>query len=585
MKNIKAISFLLAVLMALSSFTISAFALEIEDASEDGTTEETATAAVTWEDVIAGMATPEEYCEANGVSDLSTALGGEASTASTYSLKAGTYYLNNWNTGKYLRYASSSGAYGSSGLIANLKTSIQWTISTVSGGYKISPVDDSTSYLAVSESGSVEIVSGSFTGRCLWSFDNSDVGGLIVQNVYTGQYLYSSGTKLYVKASLGTSGTSTYLSCVWRTISTSNLSTSSSTTTYHELESSATFNDVKVDVDSTVSPRIKSSRSNVAWKNAYDFTYTCSSGTSRCVSIASLTGKVTGKKIGYAVYTATHKVTGQKYTMYVYVDTYMYKLVNIFAFDEETAILIRDLYDKMDDYASDKSKEYRAWLCARFLGGLYYNQDESISSLGIVWNEIAGLFAYNANISEYFYVNELGYTSNEFDQLRNCVISQHNSALSHGVPDFAHLQIALATRLAYNLDVTGLVTGNLDEIQAEDLSYIGGWLGDAVIKEDGKTTSMKDDDYCADLDAENIYQLIITGKESVAAFNLYYNSLSSSNTRATIFLTYISYSTVLSKVLKCQKVSSLSALKDPYPDTYNFLLNLYNKQMNMEDYT
>ncbi|MCD8003003.1 MAG: hypothetical protein LUG88_03710 [Clostridia bacterium] len=107
MKNIKAISFLLAVLMALSSFTISAFALEIEDASEDGTTEETATAAVTWDDVIAGMATPEEYCEANGVSDLSTELGGEASTANL-TLENGIYCFNNKASGKYMYYSSSS---------------------------------------------------------------------------------------------------------------------------------------------------------------------------------------------------------------------------------------------------------------------------------------------------------------------------------------------------------------------------------------------------------------------------------------------------------------------------------------------
>ncbi|MCD7783733.1 MAG: hypothetical protein LUI15_07610 [Firmicutes bacterium] len=313
MKNIKAISFLLAVLMALSSFTISAFALEIEDASEDGTT-----AAVTWEDVIAGMATPEEYYEANGVSDLSADLGGEASTAYVdASISANIYYINNRYTGKYMYYSSSS-VTSQSGLISSLGVNSRWKVSETDNGYIIHSAASATKYLAVSTSSTsgVEIVtvtsSQTIPDTCYWDCILASGGGFLIQSMYNSRYLYSTDTDLYTASSTGTSGTSTYYSKVWRFVSKSNM---------NELESGFTMNDCSVLAGNTVSPSVSSSYS-ATWTSAYDFTYSGYS-TSK-FTLNSLTGVFTGVSsvtgVHYSRVTATHKVTGLTATFYLVIN-------------------------------------------------------------------------------------------------------------------------------------------------------------------------------------------------------------------------------------------------------------------------
>jgi len=106
------------------------------------------------------------------------------------------------------------------------------------------------------------------------------------------------------------------------------------------------------------------------------------------------------------------------------------------------------------------------------------------------------------------------------------------------------------------------------------------------------TTSFKNDDYHADLDAENIYRLILTGKTFVEAANQYYPSLTSTNTRADIFRTYISYTTVCQKVGDYALIfwgfsgdsASMSAIRQSNPDTYNFLVSLEYGLADMGDY-
>ncbi len=102
-----------------------------------------------------------------------------------------------------------------------------------------------------------------------------------------------------------------------------------------------------------------------------------------------------------------------------------------------------------------------------------------------------------------------------------------------------------AARLAYSLKLGGHF---VDLETTEDLSYLGGWLGDAVLPDNNGTTFFKNDDYCADLDAENIYRLIEAGRSSVDAVNFYYGSLTSESNRADKFLQYISYDFVKQKV-------------------------------------
>ncbi|MCD8055357.1 MAG: hypothetical protein LUE25_01350 [Clostridiales bacterium] len=349
MKNIKAISFLLAVLMALSSFTISAFALEIEDASEDETTEEAA-AAVTWDDVIAGMATPEEYCEANGVSDLSTELGGEASTANL-TVEDGLYYINNKYTGKYMYYSSSS-VTSKSGLTSSLGVNSRWKVSETDNGYIIHSAASATKYLAVSTSSTsgVEIVtvtsSQTIPDTCYWDMSVASGGGILIQSMYNSRYLYSTGTDLYTASSTGTSGTSTYYSRAWRFVSKSNMSSRELT--------SFTVNDCSMLAGNSSTPTINSTPSNAYWTQAYDFTY--SDYSTSYFTFNSLTGIFTGVSsvtgVHYSKVIATHKVTGLTATFYLVINPRSV-LIGVPSTGDDETHYHKEWIDDVDDILTD----------------------------------------------------------------------------------------------------------------------------------------------------------------------------------------------------------------------------------------
>ena len=125
---------------------------------------------------------------------------------------------------------------------------------------------------------------------------------------------------------------------------------------------------------------------------------------------------------------------------------------------------------------------------------------------------------------------------------------------------------------------------------------------------------MKNDDYCADLDGENIYQYIMSGRTSVEAANLYYSEMASGLNRANKFLSYIGYGTVKEKVfyylidislilnmsianesgdialsmyysnLLVNEQYHFDRIKNEYFDTYNFLMSLQDRLHNMENY-
>ena len=168
--------------------------------------------------------------------------------------------------------------------------------------------------------------------------------------------------------------------------------------------------------------------------------------------------------------------------------------------------------------------------------------------------------------------------------------------------------------MAYKLNECGFISKIGNFCSNEEVSYFAGWLGDATIAEDNGTTSFGDDDYCADLDAENIYRHIILGYSFVDAFSKYYCSITDTNNRATVFLSYISYETVCNKVyyelidrsimLAISEASRqgdtalvsfyndllndesyhLETLRTRYYDTYNFILSLQDCRANMRDY-
>lgn len=284
-------------------------------------------------------------------------------------------------------------------------------------------------------------------------------------------------------------------------------------------------------------------------------------------------------------------------------EDYIIALRDTFGFSRSTADLIRSLYDKVNKKFPSEGYREKAWKCARLLS--VFNYDGWVP---VPFNALASSVVSLSDAPNYF-ICTLGFSILEYNQLKKDIQDQHKTSN----PDFVHMQYSLAARLAYMLDkdlpLSNIYTGMSDE----DVSYLAGWFGDAVLTPNG-TTTMEDDDYCADLDAENIYRYIIDGKKSIHAFNIYYSELARNGNRAIKFKSYISYDTVQKKVfeylidvkLKAQitsasqirdvkTINELSALlnseeyhwdtiKKDYPDTYNFLKSLYSGLPHIRNY-
>ncbi len=170
----------------------------------------------TFEDLIAGLATPEEVWGKDAL------LAGK--NANSTSISQGTYYINNLRVGGYIKNNSSS-ATVSSGLISSLGNSILWEIIPVSGGYRIRSKASPTVYLSVPESTSslTILLESSQTSRGIWSITTSEIGGCLIQNTYNGSYLYGGGSSLTLSQTCGTVGGTRYRICTWRIITETNM--------------------------------------------------------------------------------------------------------------------------------------------------------------------------------------------------------------------------------------------------------------------------------------------------------------------------------------------------------------------------
>lgn len=494
-------------------------------------------------------------------------------TTSNY-LSNDTYYFNNRYCGDYLQYASSD-VTATSGLMSSLGDSIRWEVRSVEGGYVIRSKADPTKYLAVSSiiaNNSVMIATvtdSAIPSRCIWNISAASGSGCLIKNAYNSKYLYANGNTVATESPLGATGTERYESRVWRFVSSS-IYGNTSAYSQRELNSGFSVSQIVVDIGETSTPKITLSPNNALWASASDFSYTYSSGTSGSVIFNSKTGEVTGETIGISKYIATHKVTGRTYTFDVYVDRYTYELVDFFGFTSDVSLLIRDLYNRIDDHYSTQSEKYKAWVASRVLSEFTY--DGGIIDFGIAsidkWDDVAGSITSPSNRKSYF-VETLGYSEAEYNKLNTALSSQHSNTQTS---DFTHMQYSLSARLAYRLQKDGVFSNIYTLSGDETVSYLAGWLGDATLTSNG-TTSMGNDDYMADLDAENIFRRIDGGEKQVVALNNYYRLLTGQNTRATLFKSYLSYSTVENMILS-KLGKTLNQVKESCPDTYDFLMSL-----------
>lgn len=260
------------------------------------------------EEIAAGLAVPSDSIIASR--DSRSLSFEQYSSTRSLSLSDGTYYLNNKGCGKYLRYYSSALAL-TNGYVSTYGNSIKWKITSVSGGYTISSVSDSTKYLGVptdTSSYSVELVTvssgSSLPARCKWIFEVADGGGCLVKNVYNSKYMYTTGTYFYTADVAGTSGTTMYYSKTWRIITPENLSGK-------ELNF-ASFDTLTLISGEILSPTISVRPSSSVWATSTDFIYT--GYNTSYVTFNMGTGKFTASTSLNSLYsttiTATHRVTG-----------------------------------------------------------------------------------------------------------------------------------------------------------------------------------------------------------------------------------------------------------------------------------
>ncbi len=351
----------------------------------------------------------------------------------------------------------------------------------------------------------------------------------------------------------------------------------------------------------------------------------CSTDTS-VAEVNSTTGRIVAKKAGSTIITvSTDDGSFVASCTLIVMSRYEYELINSCGFSKNVAQLIISVYQRVNDVYSTHTNIERAWRCARLLSEFSYDYLTTFAGVSLNrWDDAAGSVTTEENRKSYF-INTLGYSESEYNSINSELLLNHTNANNnHNLIDFTHMQYALAARLAYNLNEngvlsnlgSGLYTGNFGVYTDEEVSYLGGWLGDAVLTNiyGVGQTSMKNEDYMADLDAENIYRLITQGKSTIVAINEYYSNMTSSNTRADMFLQNISYNTVKQKVfyelidaelylfmtnasnqgdifmtkyyldLINDEQYHYDTIKSRYPDTYDFLKSLNDGLSEMKHY-
>ncbi len=513
-------------------------------------------------------------------------------------LEEGDYYINNTEHGKYLRN-NSGNEEGKSGTLDNLGNTIKWYLKKYDSGYTITAKDNPNLYLAAAQDMSnngVELItveeSSTIPARCVW--DMSINGGCLLRNRHNSNYLTCDVNGTLTTAPIYSSITQPALrrTQTWRVPNTRYYG-NTSLSSHSELQIGFSIDALIVGIEKSKFPVINKTLNNVLWAEPSDFIYEFHSGTADCITFDSAMGKAYANKVGIAVFYVKHKVTNQSCYMKIYVDEYTHLLVSYFDFSEEVSLLIRSIYDRIDDAFDSVDNIRNAWKASRLLSSFCYE--------GLIWGQVAGNVVSIDERQDYF-TNILEYTRNEYNLISSAIVAQH---VNTQTSDFAHMQYSLSARLAFELGTDGILADIGQFCVDEDVSYMGGWLGDATLADNG-TTTMGNDDYCADLDAENIFRYINGSVSSIDAINTYYGELTDTNTRADVFLSHIEYNFVKTKVfyylidmdlynklsLATQQNNTylinyyialledeeyhMNVLLENYIDTYNFLLSLQN---------
>lgn len=320
-------------------------------------------------------------------------------------------------------------------------------------------------------------------------------------------------------------------------------------------------------------------------------------------------------------------------------------LMNQYGFNEETARLILKLKKKIDEKYPDKTQQERDYLLNRALGAPIYdgfNWDQTAGDLegdspqefyknmGLTDAE-AQLLYYEIKKQNDFSALDPGDTVNPAadkaryaERLKLYKSTHDTSGMSEAEieaaflqdwkdqneryadkTDFAHQSITTATHLNDSWGLPRIWYGGKKNVEE-----VSGWRGDATTDAEAKP-SMGNADYKADLDAVNITTIMRERNISyVEASNYYYNHLednpnpnTSQQTRAELFLQSTDmehvkdelYAMVPDKTVPASnrdgyrfvsrtEEEKRAYLKEHYPDSYNFLRSLEERDGQMGNY-
>lgn len=243
---------------------------------------------------------------------------------------------------------------------------------------------------------------------------------------------------------------------------------------YYEKVNATEFKNFVIDINQNISPEIINSK--VSWIRYMDYTYSfISNSGSAMINTFADSCMITGLEGGIATVRATHKLTGITKYFNVKVNMpHVTYLKNVYGFNNDTTDKLEQLYNRLGQKHSDDNDLMLSWRYTRLLSSFVYSGD--------LWDETAGEALKNTGYSDVdlYFVEFLDFDKEEYDDLKKLIINLHkenkNNLLVIG--DFAHMMYSLSARLAYYLNVDGLVADIAGVFVGEDISYLAGWLGE-----------------------------------------------------------------------------------------------------------